>query len=582
MAHDADNSRGGDSFPESGIRFALVQTNPTVGDLDGNFAAMRAALESLTGKADLAVFPECSGAGYPLQDLVSRPGFLREFDERLAAFCAWIAEHDVPAAVIGGPVAGADLPYNAAWLIETDGTRRMVLKHHLPNSEVYDERRTFAPGPAPRPVPFRGLRLGLLICEDFWHGDAARGMADEGADVLVVVNGSHFKVGKQETRLRLARRAVQALDVPVIYVNQTGGQDELVFDGGSFAMNRKAGVLTELGGMPGSVVVRLCDGGHGDDLVLDDPMAAHETRQENPYRRGKLEGMWGAMVTGLRDYVVKSGFPGVIIGMSGGLDSAVAAAVAVDALGADRVRLVRMPSRLTSDASNDDAATAAGMLGVARLDTIPIGPIVTALEAAVGGDLDAPGGALARENIQSRARGNVLMALSNATGWMVVSTGNKSEMSVGYATLYGDMCGGFSVLKDAYKTEVFALARWRDENHFPGLLGPVGEVIPRVIIEKPPSAELAEGQTDEAALGSYEDLDAVLIAMVEGNLDAESAARAASKATGHGIGVDYARRIARLVHRSEFKRRQAPPGVVLGGRGYDKGWRLPLVNAGGL
>jgi len=572
-------ARPGSSGP---LRIAMVQLDQMVGDLDGNFARIRESLAALRGEADLAVFPECAGSGYPLQDLALRPGFVRDFGAALERLKAWMSTEArsprgaTPAAVVGGPMPGADLPHNAAWLLETDGTSRLAVKHRLPNSEVYDERRVFAPGPPPRPVPFRGRRIGLLICEDLWHGDAARAAADEGAEVLVVANGSHFRVGKQAERVALARRTARALDLPVVYVNQCGANDELVFDGGSFALARSGATVAALGFSPGRAVVELRDLGRGQDLTAA-PEARPGPRAERYPVSDPLAQMWRAMVEGLRGYVRKCGFPGVLIGMSGGLDSAVAAAVAADALGPGRVRLVRLPSRITSAASMDDAGRAAALLGIARLDTIPIGPAVAAMEEAAGADLRGPGAAVARENIQSRARGAILMALSNATGWMLLATGNKSEMAVGYATLYGDMNGGFAVLKDAYKTEVRALAAWRNAaGRPPGCLGADGPVVPEEILRKPPSAELAEGQSDEAVLGRYEDLDATLSALVDGHRDPEAAARAA------GVPEAYARRVAALVQRAEYKRRQSPPGVVLGARGFDKGWRLPIARAAGL
>ena len=558
------------------LRITFVQANPTVGAIDANFGIVRRYRRQFTGKADLLVFSECFGTGYPVQDLALRPTFIRDFQAALGALAAEMRNDDGPAVLVGGPQPGASLPYNAAFLIETDGSTNVVLKHRLPNDEVYDEKRTFAEGPLPSPVAFRGFKLGILICEDFWHGEVARALADEGADILISPNGSHFKLGKQAIRLDLARRAVRAVGLPLAYVNQVGGQDELVFDGGSFAIDRHGNTVAQVAFREASFDIVLERGDRGPDIRRSDVIGGVLNGYPEP-----LEALYRAMVQGLRDYVGKNRFPGVVIGMSGGLDSALSAAVAVDALGPDKVHLVRMPSPFTSNASMEDAAEAAGLLGT-RIDTVPIGPAMEAFRGMLAGLFEGRREDVTEENIQARARGMTLMAISNKLGSMVLSTGNKSEMSVGYATLYGDMCGGYSVLKDVYKTVVFALARWRNAHRPDGLLGPDGTVVPGRIITKPPSAELKADQTDEAALGAYEHLDAVLRHLVEGMNDAPRAAALASAELGTPIDVAYAERIGRLVWHAEYKRRQGPMGVVLSGRGYDKGWRLPVTNDYGL
>jgi NAD+ synthase len=558
------------------LRLSFVQANPTVGAIAANFDIVRRYRRQFAGKADLLVFSECFGTGYPMQDLALRPTFIRDFQAALAALAAEMRGDAGPAVLIGGPQPGASLPYNAAFLIETDGSSQIVLKHRLPNDEVYDERRTFAEGPLPTPVAFRGFRLGILICEDFWHGEVARALADEGADILISPNGSHFKLGKQAIRLDLARRAVRSIGLPLAYVNQVGGQDELVFDGGSFAIDRHGNTVAQVAFCEASFDLVLERGEHGPDIRRGDVIGGHANGYPEP-----LEALYRAMVLGLSDYVGKNRFPGVVLGMSGGLDSALSAAVAVDALGPDKVHLVHMPSPFTAPSSMQDAAEAAALLGV-RLDTIAIGPAMDAFHGMLAPMFEGCREDVTEENIQARARGMVLMAISNKLGAMVLSTGNKSEMSVGYATLYGDMCGGYSVLKDVYKTNVFALARWRNAHRPDGLLGPDGTVVPEAVIAKPPSAELRPGQTDEAALGSYEQLDAVLRHLVEGMNEAPRAAALASAELGRKVTVEYAERIGRLVRHAEYKRRQGPMGVVLSGRGYDKGWRLPVTNDYGL
>ncbi|MBK1837039.1 NAD+ synthase [Azospirillum sp. YIM B02556] len=562
------------------LRIVCVQANPTVGALQDNFDIVRRHREQYRGKADLLVFSECFGTGYPLQDLVLRPGFRRDFRSALDTLASEMRGDGGPAVLVGGPLDGAALPYNAAFLIETDGSMKVVLKHTLPNDEVYDEKRVFAPGPLPSPVDFRGFRLGIAICEDFWHGKIAQALAAEGAEVLIVPNGSHFRAGKQAVRLAIGRRTVKATGLPVLYVNQVGGQDSLVFDGGSYVMDRAGLVIAQAGFREAAFDITL---ERGEDGVVDLCRGDVFGVTPNGYP-DEPEAMYWALVLGLRDYVDKNGFPGVVLGMSGGIDSALSAAVAVDALGADRVLLVRMPSPYTSAESMEDAEQASALLGT-RLLTVPIAPAMEAFDAMLAPVLeDRPGPAddTTFENIQARARGMTLMALSNRLGLMVLSTGNKSEMSVGYATLYGDMCGGYSVLKDVYKTVVFRLARWRNAHWPSGLLGPQGAVMPDRIIAKPPSAELREGQTDEQALGAYEHLDAVLGTMVEGLTGADRAAELASIAVGQPISTAYAERIGRLTARAQYKRDQSPPGVVVTERTYGPGWRLPVTNHYGL
>lgn len=567
---------------QNSIRIAAVQANPTVGDLVGNLETVRRMRARFRGKADLVVFTECFVTGYPLGDLVLRKGFLRDTRRALEGLAREIEGDGGPAVLVGAPRDGGPAAYNAAFLIDTDGTMQVSDKHRLPNTEVYDERRTFAEGKVPVPLRFRGFSLGVLVCEDFWHRDVPRALAEEGAEFFVVLNGSHFRVGKQKVRLDLARDVAQALDRATLYTNQYCGQDELVFDGGSFAMDRHGGVLAQVGFREAAFLVEAVRDGRGVDLRLDsDAIFGGETLR---YPEDELEQTYLAMVTGLRDYVNKCGFPGVVLGMSGGLDSALSAAVAVDALGPDRVLLVRMPSDYTSNASNSDAVEAAAMLG-ARIEAVPISGAVDAYRAALAPLFSAFGKEaedVTEENIQARVRGTTLMALSNKLGLMVVTTGNKSEMSVGFATLYGDMCGGYSVLKDLYKTAAFEISRWRNARRPQGCLGPDGPVMPVAIIDKPPSAELKPGQTDEGALGTYRQLDSILRHMVEGLNGPARAAELASAELGEEVTADYAARIGKLVWRAQYKREQAPPGVVLTARNFGKGWRLPVVNAYGI
>lgn len=554
------------------IRIVCVQENPTVGAIDANLDIVRHYRETYRDAADLLVFSECFVTGYPLQDLVCKPGFLRNVRAAISEFAEEMRGVDGPAVLVGAPRDGADKPYNAAFLIEVDGSVREVLKHYLPNSEVYDEHRVFASGPMPKPLDFRGVKLGVMICEDFWHGNVARALADEGAEMFVIPNGSHFRLGKQAVREDLARRVVRDTGLPLVYVNQVCGQDELVFDGGSFAMGTDAWVLHRTAFRPDSFAVTLTVGRDGPAIRVGNDVA--EAYPDD------MAALYSAMVLGLRDYVNKNGFPGIVLGMSGGIDSALSAAVAVDALGAPRVRCVMMPSVYTGAESLGDAETATRMLG-ARYDVLPIAGIVDAFMgvlAPVFGDGPAD---TTEENLQARIRGVLLMAISNKFGPMVLSTGNKSEMSVGYATLYGDMCGGYSVLKDLYKTKVFEVSAWRNANLPPAYLapmGPRGPVMPENIITKKPTAELKPGQTDEGALGSYAHLDAVLEQLVENMADPAHAARMASKATGDAIPLDYVEHKARLLRLAEYKRRQSPPGVSLTRTNLGSGRRFPITN----
>ena len=562
------------------LDIAFWQGNPTVGDVGGNLARLVEYARTLPPSVDLLMTPECYGTGYPIQDLALRPGFVAGFRRALEALSARVVSGEVPPLLVGGPEEGTDLPHNAMFLLDRDGSVRVTRKHHLANSEVYDERRTFSPGGLPSPIPFRGWKLGVLICEDAWHGDVARALAQEGADVLLCPNGSHFTDAKQERRRTMGRRTVAAVGLPFVYLNLCGGQDELVFDGGSFVLDHAGRMLHETGFVEQGFVVHLTSGYDGRtslSVTLTDGRAPHG-QHEGGYPHERNERLYTALVTGLRDYVDKTGFPGVLIGMSGGIDSALTAAIAVDALGSARVTLVRMPAAWTSAQSMDDAQEASDMLGT-RLLTIPIGSIVASLEEALGREVPVTG--ITAENLQARARGTVLMGMSNATGLMVLSTGNKSEMTVGYSTLYGDMCGGFNALKDVWKTDVFALSAWRNTVCIAGCLGPV-RVMPDSIITRPPSAELAPGQEDSHSLGSYDDLDMVLRLVIEDGMGAVAAAGEASRRTGRDISEAYAEKVVALASRAEYKRRQAPPGLVVGHRDYTKGWRLPLVNKAGI
>ncbi|MBI3453228.1 MAG: NAD+ synthase [Rhodospirillales bacterium] len=541
---------------------ALAQINPTVGDLAGNVARIRKTrTEARAGGAHLVVYSELVVAGYPPEDLVLKPAFQRAVREAVEGLARDTADGG-PAMLVGAPWADNGKLYNAALLLDGGKIAATRYKHELPNYGVFDEKRVFASGPLPGPVAFRGVRLGVMVCEDMWYPDVAECLVESGAQILVVPNGSPFETDKLDERIGLAVARVSETGLPLVYVNQVGGQDELVFDGASFVLNADRQLAMQMPAFAEAM-----------RIVEWTPDAAEKWRCA-PARIDKppegAEAIYRALMLGLRDYVNKNRFPGVILGLSGGIDSALTAALAVDALGADRVHAVMMPSPYTSRESLDDAAEVARLLGV-RLDTAPIKPAMDAFAAMLAPLFKGANADITEENIQSRARGLTLMALSNKFGHMVVSTGNKSEMSVGYATLYGDMCGGFAVLKDVYKMTVFALCEWRNGNLPAGALGPAGPAMPRRVITKPPTAELKPDQTDEAALGPYAKLDDILHCLVEKEMPAADIA-----ARGHDAA--FVARVRRMVDAAEYKRRQAAPGVKITRRAFGRDRRYPITN----
>ena len=426
---------------------------------------------------------------------------------------------------------------------------------------MFDEKRVFDPGPAPGPVSFRGFRLGLMVCEDWWYAPVSETLAESGAEILLSINGSPYEADKQQARIQLAVMRVVETGLPFVFCAQVCGQDELVFEGGSFVLNADRSLAVQMPFFAEAVTLTEWRRA-GDRLVC--------TPQPLTPEPDRLEGIYRAMMLGLADYVRKNGFPGVILGLSGGIDSALSAAVAVDALGPEQVRTFMMPSPYTSQESLDDAAGCARLLGIA-CDTLPITPAMAAFSAVLAPVFADRQPDITEENVQSRARGLILMAISNKIGSMLLTTGNKSEMSVGYATLYGDMCGGYSVLKDVYKTTVFDLSRWRNANRPAGALGPAGPVMPERVITKPPTAELKPNQTDQDTLPPYAVLDAILEGLVEGEQSVD-----ALVAAGHDRATVL--RIWRMLDRAEYKRRQAPPGVKITPRAFGRDRRYPITN----
>jgi NAD+ synthase len=543
------------------LAIALAQTDPKVGDVAGNLALARdARAKAAKLGADLVVFSELNIAGYPPEDLVLKPAFQEACRAAVESLAADTADGG-PGVIVGAPWVEAGRLHNTALLLDGGKIAALRHKHELPNYGVFDEKRVFAAGPLPGPIVFRGVRLGLMICEDMWFPDAAECLVESGAEILVVPNGSPFEIDKLDERIALGVQRVVETGLPLIYVNQIGGQDELVFDGASFVLNADRQLAAQMPAFVGDLALTKWRRNAGGWACIEGPRARPPE---------KLEAIYAALVLGLRDYVTKNRFPGVILGLSGGIDSALTAAIAADALGPEKVRAVMMPSRFTSQESLDDAAACAKLLGI-KYDTISIVPAVNAFAEMLAPALDGTKPDTTEENIQSRSRGLTLMALSNKFGHMVVSTGNKSEMSAGYATLYGDMCGGFAVLKDVYKTTVFDLSRWRNSNKPADALGPKGAVMPERVIVKPPTAELREGQTDEASLGPYSRLDAILQALVEGE-------GSVAAVVARGFAEDEVRRIWRMLDLAEYKRRQAPPGVKITRRAFGRERRYPIVN----
>ena len=543
------------------LKIVMAQLNPTVGAVHANADLLRAARAD-AGDADIVVAGELFLTGYPPEDLVLKRAFLAHVQEEADKLVAETRDGG-PALVFGLPSVENGRLYNS--VIVADGGQAAIRhKVHLPNYAVFDEKRLFDAGPMPQPVELRGLRVGVPICEDIWFTDVCAYLKAQGAELLISPNGSPFERGKLAKRLAHATARANETALPLVYVNQYGGQDELVFDGQSFAVNGDGALAVQCGWGALSQKIEVSATSDGLQVTAQN---AHETP---PDKQEDLADIYAAAVLGLRDYVEKNRFPGVLLGLSGGIDSAICAAMAVDALGAERVHCIMLPSRYTSQASLDDAADCAKALGI-KLDEVSIAAPVDAIEGALGDLFKGTNADITEENIQSRLRGTLLMAVSNKFGSMVVTTGNKSEVSVGYATLYGDMNGGYNPIKDIYKTEVFALSRWRNGAKPADALGPDGEVIPTAIIDKPPSAELRPDQKDEDSLPPYDALDDILFALVEDELGVDDII-----ARGHD--ADTVKRIEHLLYISEYKRRQAAPGAKIGNRNFGRDRRYPITN----
>ncbi|WP_283148243.1 NAD+ synthase [Silvimonas soli] len=528
------------------MRIALAQINSVVGDLAGNLdLILAAATEARKQGADILLTPELALTGYPPEDLLLRPAFLAECRKAIGRL---IDEVDGITLVIGHPFASGDERFNCATVIRDGHLLGRYEKMLLPNDEVFDEVRYFTPGAQALVFEQNGVNVGVAICEDVWDIDPASAAREEGADLLLVLNASPFHLNKQATRHAVLAQRVEETGMPVVYVNLVGGQDELVFDGHSFALNREGKLVAQL--PPFESALQVVEFKNGD---LQPASITTELSVE--------ASVWQALVTGVRDYIGKNRFPGILLGLSGGIDSAVVLAIACDALGADKVHAVMMPSRYTADISVNDSREMIQRLGC-KYSEIEIWPMYEAFMAGLADEFTGLKEDTTEENLQSRIRGTLLMALSNKGGKLVLTTGNKSEMTTGYATLYGDMAGGFAVLKDVAKTLVYRLATWRNT---------VSEVIPERIITRPPSAELRPDQKDEDSLPPYEVLDAILQMYVEENLSkADIVAR--------GYATADVERVVHLLKINEYKRRQAPVGPRVTNRAFGKDWRMPITH----
>jgi len=544
------------------LRIAVAQLNPTVGDIAGNLAlARKARAEAIRAQADVVLFTELFISGYPPEDLVLKPAFVEDCMAAVEHLAAETADGG-PGVVIGCPHRDRDGLFNAVAVLDAGRVKAWRHKVDLPNYGEFDEKRVFTVGKMPGPVDFRGVRIGIPVCEDIWgEHDVCETLAEAGAEILLVPNGSPYYREKMDVRYQIVLRQVIGTGLPIVYANQLGGQDELVFDGGSFAINADHQLALQMNQFEASVAALTFKRGAKGWAAEKSAMARLPETEEAD---------WRAMVTGLRDYVNKNGFADVVLGLSGGVDSAIVAAIAVDALGEERVRCVMMPYKYTAESSLTDAEACAAALGV-RYEVVPIGEPVEGFMAALKPVFAGTNSGITEENLQSRTRGTILMAISNKFGSMVVTTGNKSEMSVGYATLYGDMNGGFNPIKDLYKMQVYKLAAWRNKHLPSDCLGPSGEVIPQNILDKAPSAELRPNQTDQDSLPPYPVLDDILECLVENEMSVE-------KIIERGHDRATVERVEHMLYIAEYKRRQSAPGVKITRKNFGRDRRYPITN----
>jgi NAD+ synthase len=543
------------------INIALVQENPIVGNVEHNYnLILKARNDTNSENTDLIVFSELFMSGYPPEDLVLRYSFLDEIDTYLKLLVEETKKPG-PAILVGLPLRDKDQIFNSVVLIDNGKIISIQHKCHLPNYDVFDEERIFNKGNLPGPINFRGLKIGVAICEDIWHEDVVECLAETGAELLIVLNGSPYNREKQDLRINVAMQRVVESGLGLIYVNQIGGQDELVFDGGSFVINPDYSMPVKLPNFVSNIQNTLWT--KDNDKWLCKTIVQQTDTEE-------LEDIYSACVIGLRDYVQKNKFKEVLIGLSGGIDSAIVSCIAVDALGSENVQCVMLPSKYTSKESLADAIECAQNLGV-NPDEISIEKMVDAAEDQLNPFFEGTNKDITEENIQSRIRAVLLMALSNKFNKLLLTTGNKSEMAVGYATLYGDMSGAFNPIKDVYKTEVYKIAEMRNNTKPEFCLGPNHEVIPKNIITKAPTAELRDNQTDQDSLPEYDVLDNILYKLIEEEISVKDIIK-----SGHD--KQWVTKIQNLLYISEYKRRQAPPGVKISSKNFGKDRRYPITN----
>ena len=545
---------------KNNLKIALAQLNPIVGDVKGNIIKLIDIRNDLKNEVYIIVVPELYVTGYPIDDLVLRNDFLELVENEINSL-AKMTNDGKAAIILGAPRKEKNAIRNSVFVLDDGKIISFRDKHNLPNSGVFDEQRIFSPGALSGPVKIRNVLIGLPICEDIWTENVIECLCETGAEIILSINASPYSLKKHDQRMSVAVSRVIESKIPLIYLNRVGGQDELVFDGASFCLSHE-----------GKLSVQLKD-------FQEEILEIDLTKLNNNWIcKGKinsistnLEALYKSLVVSVRDYVKNNGFPGVVLGMSGGIDSALVAAIATDALGSQRVRAVMMPSPYTSQESLEDAKLASSNLGVdySYLDIKNGMDVIDNILLDFEGDKVEPG--ITEENIQSRLRGLLLMAISNKYGSMVLATGNKSEYAVGYATLYGDMCGGFAVIKDVWKTDVFRLCEWRNSYKPSEFLGPNGTVIPERIISKPPSAELREDQKDTDSLPEYDVLDTILRKLVEDDLSLEQIAK-------EGFDVKDVKKISMLLSKSEYKRFQSAPGPKVTEKAFGRDRRYPLTS----
>ena len=542
------------------FQITLAQLNPTVGDLEGNYKAALGAWEQAKKMgSDLIAFTELFITGYNTQDLIKKPSFCEAAQDKISKLAQTCAEG--PAIAIGGPACIGEKLFNAYYILADGKITDIIMKHHLPNQNVFDEKRIFDEGEISGPYQVGPIRIGSPICEDAWHSDVSETLSETGAQLLLVPNGSPYYSGKNDVRLNKMVSRVVETNMPLIYLNMVGAQDDQVFDGGTFGLNRGGDLAIKLPLFEECLEhISLQETDEGW-IILNGDLAKVPCDKELDYC---------AMVKGLQDYCSKSGFEKVVLGLSGGIDSALVAVIASDAIGPENVRSIMLPSPYTSQASLSDAANLAENLGC-NLDNLPISDSVNAIEKTLSGMFEGLNTDLTEENIQSRLRGLLLMAVSNKFGEMLLTTGNKSEVSVGYSTIYGDMAGGFNPIKDLYKTRVFEISKWRNQNHRSWMKGPSGTIIPENIITKAPTAELRPNQKDSDSLPDYPVLDAILTILIDEDVSLNDCLKA-------GYKKRDITKVESLIYSSEYKRFQSAPGTRLTQRAFWLDRRYPIVN----